>query len=133
MTLTVQLEAGVVACSGFAHWLLEITKSPLLATILEIFNAAVPVFVTVRVCGALVTPTACWLLNARLVADRLTIGAEPAVPVRLITCDSCVPPASVSVMVMVAERVGGVIEVGAKVTLSVHVPIAGTEITHVFV
>lgn len=48
VTLTVQFEAGVVACSGTVQVLLCTAKLPL-ATMLEMFNAAVPVFETVRI------------------------------------------------------------------------------------
>jgi hypothetical protein len=54
-------------------------KSPL-ATMLVIVSVAVPVLVSVIVCGTLVVPN-CWLPNATLVAERVATGAVP-VPVR---------------------------------------------------
>ena len=45
-----------------------------------------PLFVNVTVCAALVLPTN-WLLNVKLVADKVTAGPEEAaVPVKLISC-----------------------------------------------
>jgi hypothetical protein len=41
---------------------------------LEMFNAAFPVFERVTVCGALVVPVVCWL-NVRLLVEKLTAGA----------------------------------------------------------
>lgn len=54
----------------------------------------------------------------------------PAVPVKSTTCGL---PAAESMMVIWAVRVGGVIEVGAKVTVIVQLPRGGTEVPQVFV
>lgn len=64
--------------------MLCIAKPPLTAKF-EMVSAAAPVLVTVRVCGALVTPTACVVLKAMLVGERLTTGAVPAVPLKSAT------------------------------------------------
>lgn len=58
VTPIVQFEGGVVAWSGSTQVLLTTAKSPV-ATGVVMFKAAVPVLVTVRSCGALVTPTVC--------------------------------------------------------------------------
>jgi hypothetical protein len=123
VTLIVQFEGGVVAWSATVQ-LLFCTAKSLLTTTLEMLRAAVPVFVTVRGRGVLVAPTACGLLKSKLVDDRLTMGAGPAVPVKSTTWGL---PDAESVTVIWAVRVGGVIAVGLKVTLIVHVPGVGTE------
>ena len=48
---------------------------------LDMFNTAFPVLVSVTDCDALVVFTV-WLANARLGADKLTAGAGAAGPVR---------------------------------------------------
>ena len=48
-------------------------------------RAAVPVFVSVIVCAALVVPTV-WLPNVRLAGDKLTAGTAAA------PCPSAIPP-----------------------------------------
>lgn len=58
VTVIVQLELGVVAWSPAVQLLLATAKSPVTATLVKV-RAAVPVFVTARVRGELVTPTAC--------------------------------------------------------------------------
>ena len=59
------------------------------------------------------------------------MGAAPAVPVKSTTCVSCEPPVSVSVNVIVAVRVGGVVDVGVKVTLIVQAAPAPMPVPHV--
>jgi hypothetical protein len=129
VTLIVQFEGGVVAWSA-AVQLLFCTAKSLLATTFEMVKAAVPVFVTVRGRGVLVTPTGCGLLKSKLVDDRLTMGAGPAVPVKSTICGL---PDAESVTVIWARRVGGVVPVGVKVTLIVQVPGVGTEDPQVLV
>ena len=47
-----------------------------LAVILVMVSAAVPELVSVTVCAALVVPTS-WLVNVRLVGERLTLAPPP--------------------------------------------------------
>jgi hypothetical protein len=84
VTAMVQFELGVVAWSPAVQLLLCTAKSPVIAALVKV-RGAVPVLVTVRVRGALVTPTACWTLKAKVDEDRLRIGAVPAVPVKSTT------------------------------------------------
>ena len=78
---------------------------------LLIERAAVPVFVSVIACAALVVPTV-WLANVRLVGDKLTAGtAATAVPV---SDTACGLEAALSVSVMPPVSVPA--EVGLKVT-----------------
>ncbi len=89
VTLIVQFEGGVVTWSAAVQVLLDTAKSLLLSTKLDMFRGAVPVFVTVRIIGALVTPTACpagcGILKSKVEDDRPTMGAVPAVPVKSAT------------------------------------------------
>jgi len=97
---------------------------------LVMLNAALPVFVSVTACAALVVPT-CWLVNVKLDADKLTTGAGAGVPVplRVMVCGL---PVALSVMDTEADRVP--VAVGVKVTLIVQVPLlAATELPQVFV
>ena len=50
-----------------------------LAAMLVTLSAAVPEFVSVTVCAALLVPTA-WLANVRLVGERLTPALPPPLP-----------------------------------------------------
>jgi hypothetical protein len=60
VTAIVQFDGGVVAWSGVVQVLPVAATAKLpLATALVMVRAAVPVFVTVRISGELVTPTAC--------------------------------------------------------------------------
>jgi hypothetical protein len=123
----VQFEGGVVTCSGAVQVLplVAIVNSPL-ATALVMVSGPVPVFVTVIVRGGLATPTPCEALKFRLAGDNVTMGEEPAMPLKLITCDTCEPPVSVSVNVTLAVRAGGMVEVGLKATPIVQVPNGAT-------
>ena len=127
VTAIVQFEGGVVTWSGAVQVLplAAIANSPL-ATALVMVSGPVPVLVTVRVRGGLATPTPCEALKVRFAGDRVTMGNAPAVPVKSITCDTCEPPASVSVNVNLAVRSGGVAEVGLKITPTLQVPVGPT-------
>ncbi len=85
-----------------------------------IVNDALPVFVSVTACAALVVLT-CWFPNERLVGEKLTAGTVP-VPARLTFCGLLL---ALSVMVMAPVRVP--VAVGVKVTLMVHLAPAATE------
>jgi hypothetical protein len=89
-------------------------------------KAAFPVLLRVALCAALVVPTF-WLLNVKLVGERLVPAAAP-VPVRLTVCGL---PAALSEMLTVAVRVP--VAVGLKVTLIVQLLFAATELPQVFV
>src|SRR2546430_10227947 len=67
--------------------------------ILVMLNDALPVFVRVTVCAALVVLIA-WLPNATLVGERLTAGASALAPVPE-TAALCGEPAALSEIVMV--------------------------------
>jgi hypothetical protein len=75
VTLIVQLAPAATLAPQVLVW----AKSPLAAT-LEMFRAALPVLVSVTVCGALVVPTFV-PVNVRVVGARLTTGASCPVPV----------------------------------------------------
>lgn len=132
VTPMVQFDAGVVAWRATVQLLLCTAKLPLATTVVMV-KAAVPVFETVRIIGALATPTFWGVAKSRLDDERVTMGAEPAVPLKSTTCVSCAPPVSVSVNVILAVRAGGVIDVGVKVTLIAQVPRAGIDPVQVFV
>jgi hypothetical protein len=68
-----------------------------LATILVMVREAVPVFVSVMDCAVLVVFTV-WLVNVRLVGDKLTPGEDVPVPVRFTVWGL---PLALSVMVIV--------------------------------
>src|SRR2546427_1397287 len=90
-------------------------KSPLGATMVRMVNVALPVLVSVTVCGALIVPSG-WLANVRLTGDRFTAGpVSMALPVRLIFCGLS---AALSAMVIVPVRRPGI--VGVKATLMVQ-------------
>jgi hypothetical protein len=93
---------------------------------LVMLKAAFPVLLRVTFCAALVVPTF-WLLNVRLVGERLVPAAAP-VPVTLTVCGL---PAALSEMLTVAVRVP--VTVGVNVTLIVQLPPAATELPHVLV
>lgn len=98
-------------------------------TILEIFNTALPVLVSVTVCDPLVVFNV-WLPNVRLEADKLTTGAGALAPVPLRGME-CGLPAALSVMVTAAVRVPAA--VGVKVTVIVQLPLlAATEPPQLF-
>ena len=82
-----------------------------LATILEMVSEAVPVFVSVMDCAALVVFTV-WLANVRLVGDKLTPGEDVPVPVRFTVWGL---PLALSVMVIVPVCVP--VAVGVNLTL----------------
>jgi hypothetical protein len=100
-----------------------------LAAMLVSESEAVPEFVSVMVCAALVVLIA-WFPNARLVGASVTAGAVTLVPVpvRLAVCGL---PAALSVMVSVPGWLP--VAVGANFTLIVHCPPAATEVPHVLV
>jgi len=89
-------------------------------------KAAFPVLLRATICAVLVVPTF-WLLNVRLVAERLAVTAVP-VPVKLTVCGL---PAALSRMLIVAVRVPAT--VGVNVTLIVQLPPAATELPQVVV
>jgi hypothetical protein len=93
----------------------------LIATPLTV-RVALPLFVRVTVCAALVVPTV-WLAKVRLVGEKVATGPELVVPVpvRLTVCGL---PLALSVIVMVAVLVPDA--VGAKVTLIVQLAPADT-------
>src|SRR5882724_10534346 len=72
VTLTAQFAPAATVAPQV---LLEIWKSPL-AVILEMFSVALPTFVSVTVCGALVRPIPTFL-KFRADADRDTAGPPP--------------------------------------------------------
>ena len=80
VTLTVQVLLGVTATPEQVSALLAklLAFVPPIETV-EMLRLAVPLLVTVTVCGALVAPTFCGL-NVRLVGEKVTGGA--AIPVR---------------------------------------------------
>jgi len=80
VTLMAQLAPG----ANPAPQVLSCAKSPV-TVIPAIVKAAVPVLLIVIVCGALVDPSA-WLVNVKLVDDRLTTGAAAPVPERVTVC-----------------------------------------------
>jgi len=90
-------------------------------------KAAFPVLLRVTLCAVLVVPTF-WLLNVRLVAERLAVAAAVPVPVRLTVCGL---PATLSEMLTDAVRVPAA--VGLNVTLIVQLPPPATELPQVFV
>src|SRR4029077_16070743 len=95
-------------------------KSPEAAIELRV-SAALPVFVSVTVCAALVVFST-WLPNARLVGARPTPGAEAdPVPLRLTSnvCEPEIPP-SVTVTVMASVALSPEAVDGVNVTPTVH-------------
>ena len=80
VTLMAQLAVGAKPVPQ----VLSSAKSPV-TVMLVMVNAAVPELVRVIVCGALVDPSA-WLVNVKLVDDRLTTGAAAPVPERVTVC-----------------------------------------------
>src|SRR5207302_5400425 len=100
-------------------------KSPL-GAMLVMPSVALPVFLSVTLCVALVV-LICWYPNVRLVGDRLTIGPVP-VPVRLIVCGL---PEAVSVIVIVPVNVPAA--AGVNVTLIVQFAAGAWVAPHVVV
>jgi hypothetical protein len=86
-----------------------------------------PVLLRVTLCAVLVVPTF-WLLNVRLVTERLAVADAVPVPVRLTVCGL---PAALSEMLTNAVRVP--VAVGLNVTLIVQLPPAATELPQVLV
>jgi hypothetical protein len=94
------------------------------------FNAALPVLVSVTDCDPLVVFSV-WLANVRLELERFTAGAEAPAPVPLRLMD-CGLPEALSVMVTDAKREPAA--VGLKVTLMAQLPLlAATEFPQLFV
>ena len=89
-------------------------------------RATFPVLLRVTLCAVLVVPTF-WLLNVKLVAERLAAAAVP-VPVRFTVCGL---PAALSEILTVAVRAPAA--VGVNVTLIVQLPLTATELPQVFV
>jgi hypothetical protein len=89
-------------------------------------SAVLPAFNSVTVCAALVVLSA-WLLNERVVGDRLAAAPRP-VPVSVTVCGLIV-----ALLVMVSEPVLVPMAVGVKVTLKEQAPLAaiGEQDTHV--
>jgi hypothetical protein len=105
-------------------------KSPVLVPVmlmLVMLKLEFPVLLKVTLCAALVVPTF-WLLNVRLVGERLAVPAAVPVPVRLTVCGL---PAALSEMLSVAVRVPAA--VGVNVTLIVQLPFAATELPQALV
>jgi len=98
---------------------------PVIATLVMV-NAAVPLLVRVTVWAELVVPRD-WLPNATLVGERLTAGAVP-VPERLTVCGLLG-----ALSVKESEAVRLPVAVGVKVTLTVQLAPAATELPHVLV
>src|SRR6266852_1451084 len=94
---------------------------------LVMFNEAVPLLLRVTVWAVLLVPTS-WLAKVRLAGERLTAGAEEAVPVpvRLTVCGL---PLASSLMVMLPVRVP--VAVGVKVTLMLQLAPAATALPQV--
>ncbi len=114
LTLIVQL-APAATLPPFGQVMPDAGKKSPLGTMLAMVNAALPVLVSVTVCGALIVPSA-WLGNVRLIGDSLTAGpVSTALPVRLIFCGLS---AALSAMVIVPVRRPGI--VGVKATLMVQ-------------
>ena len=90
----------------------------------EMVKAAVPVLVSVTVCGALVVLTSC-VAKVRVVGESVTVGAIP-VPVRLTVCGL---PGALSVTLTVPVRVPAA--VGAKDTVMEHCFPAASEVLQV--
>jgi hypothetical protein len=91
-------------------------------------SVAVPLFVSVTVCGALVLPTG-WLVNVRLVGERVAAGAGDPPPLRTTVCvDPAVP---LSLSVTTSEPLRGPDAVGVKVTLIEQFDIAATVLPQV--
>ena len=96
-------------------------KSPLIA-MLVMMSVALPVFVSVKLCGLLLVPTACEA-NAKDAGETLAAGPPEPVPVRLTVC---VAGLALSVMVRVPVLVP--LAVGPNVTLMLQeVPAATLE------
>ena len=89
---------------------------------LVMLSVAVPVFVKVADCPALVVPTNC-VVKVKVLVLSETAGAMP-VPDKLIVCGE---PVALSVIETVAVRVP--VAVGVNVTVTVQVPFAGMELT----
>jgi hypothetical protein len=92
----------------------------------ERLKVALPPLVRVAVRTPLVVLTD-WLLNGRLLGDRLTV-AEVPVPLRLRDCGL---PLALSVKLTEADRLP--LAVGSNVTLTVQLAPAATELPQVFV
>ena len=93
---------------------------------LVMFNAAVPVLLSVTAFAPLVLPT-CWLPKSRLVGERLTTGAPP-LPVRFTVWGLL---GALSVMVMAPVRVP--VTVGVNVTLIVQLVPAASAVPQLLV
>ena len=98
------------------------------ATLLTV-SVAVPLFITVTVCAALIMFTGSFP-KLTLEPDSVTAGAVP-VPVRATVCVLLDAPLSLSVMVSMAVRVP--VAVGVKITSMRHEPPAATDVPQVFV
>src|SRR5581483_5132910 len=96
---------------------------------LVMLKDAAPLLVKVTDCAVLVVPTA-WLLNVRLVLDKLTAGAPLLVPVPVNVID-CGLPLALSVMLILPVRVP--VAVGEKVTLMLQLAPAANEAPQVWV
>ena len=100
-----------------------------LAAMLVMLSAVLPMLLSVTVCGPLVVPDA-WLPKLTLFEDRLTTGPAAAVPVP-VKLTVCGLPAALSVMVIVPVRVP--VAVGVNVTLIVQLAPTATKPPQVFV
>ena len=89
-------------------------------------SVALPLFVNVTLCAALVPPTG-WLPNDRLLGDKLTDATAP-VPESPTVCGL---PLALSVMLTEAARLP--LAEGVNITLIVQFPPAATELPQVLV
>jgi hypothetical protein len=108
--------------------LLSTPKSAALGVAAVTVRAALPVFVTVKVCGRPLVPTY-WLGNVIVEGDKLTAGAgRPPVPVRVTICGL---PGALSAIVKVPVRLP--LAVGVKVTGIWQASPAATEVPQLLV
>jgi hypothetical protein len=124
VTLIVQLAPVATEVPQLFVWL----KSPALLPLMDIpemDRTAVPLFVNIAVCGALVVPTFCFA-KFRLVGESFTAGAMP-VPLRLTVCGL---PVALSVMLSVPVSVP--VAVGVNVTLIVQAVATASEVPQLF-
>jgi hypothetical protein len=97
-------------------------KGPEVAIALMV-RLAVPLFVSVTVCDALVVPTTWEVAKVTLVGARVAMGAATPVPLKEIVC---VLLAAGALSVKVTEPTALPATVGVKTTLTVHMPWGAT-------
>src|SRR5205807_634490 len=108
VTLTVQLAPAVTLLPQLLVW----AKSPL-ATMLAMFNTAVPLLVSMDVWDGLVVPMS-RLPKIKLLLDRVMTGARIPLPVRGTDCGL---PGALSVMVIDPLREPAAVGVGVNATV----------------